>query len=234
MTLLRDHHEVTAFRFVDDLFLGWKKVIDTMMDGFTRERVGEWARWDATGRINVLDHATDSMLDSLAANGLREVALGIESGNERVLHYIDKRITPAMAVRVVQRLLTRGINVKGYFILGFPGETEQEIDDTETLIHQMWDATDHLPGSFRASVFEFRPYPGTPEWTRLMATGRYTIEQLLDYAPVDLTTGGIDETMYGRDEFNFSVGIQLSDASISYVRDKLTYLSRTQYARTLS
>jgi radical SAM superfamily enzyme YgiQ (UPF0313 family) len=234
MTLLRDHHEVTAFRFVDDLFLGWKKVIDTMMDGFTRERIGEWARWDATGRINVLDHATDSMLDTLAANGLREVALGIESGNERVLHYIDKRITPAMAVRVVQRLLTRDINVKGYFILGFPGETEQEIDDTETLIHQMWDATDHLPGSFRASVFEFRPYPGTPEWTRLMATGRYTTEQLLDYTPVDLTAGGIDETMYGRDEFNFSVGIQLSDAPIGYVRDKLTYLSRAQYARTHS
>ncbi|WP_280316616.1 B12-binding domain-containing radical SAM protein [Nocardia wallacei] len=232
MTQLREQHEVTAFRFVDDLFLGWKKVIETMMDGFTRERIGEWACWDATGRINVLDRTSDAMLDTLAASGLREVALGIESGNERVLSYIDKRITPDMAVRVVQRLLTRGINVKGYFILGFPGETAQEMDDTETLIHQLWDATDQLPGSFRASVFEFRPYPGTPEWTRLIATGRYTAEQLLDYTPVDLTADGIDETMYGRDEFNFSVGIQLSDAPISHVRDKLTYLSRTQYARS--
>ncbi|MEU2040476.1 B12-binding domain-containing radical SAM protein [Nocardia niwae] len=232
MTLLRDQLDVRAFRFVDDLFLGWKKVIDTMMDTFTHERVGDWARWDATGRINVLDHTSDAMLDVLAANGLREVALGIESGNERVLSYIDKRITPDMASRVVRRLLERGINVKGYFILGFPGETTQEITDTETLIHQLWDATDHLPGQFRASVFEFRPYPGTPEWTRLIATGRYTPEQLLDYTPVDLTSGGVDETMYGRDEFNFSIGIQLSDAPIDYIRNKLTELSRAQYART--
>ncbi|MDE1675207.1 hypothetical protein [Nocardia gipuzkoensis] len=137
-----------------------------------------------------------------------------------------------MASRVVRRLLQRGINVKGYFILGFPGETTQEINDTEALIHQLWNATDQLPGSFRASVFEFRPYPGTPEWTRLMATGRYTPQQLLDYSPVDLTAGGVDETMYGRDEFNFSVGIQLSDAPIDYVRDKLTELSRAQYTRT--
>lgn len=232
MNQLREQHGVTAFRFVDDLFLGWKKVIETMMNGFRSERIGDWARWDATGRINVLDHASDAMLDTLAANGLREVALGIESGSDRVLRYIDKRITPEMAVRVAHRLLIRGINVKGYFILGFPGETTQEIDDTETLIHRLWDATDHLTGTFRASVFEFRPYPGTPEWTRLMATGRYTPQQLLDYTPVDLTAGGVDETMYGRDEFNFSTGIQLSEAPISYIRDKLTYLSRTQYART--
>lgn len=232
MTQLREQDDVTAFRFVDDLFLGWKKVIETMMNGFSAEHIGDWAHWDATGRINVLDHTSDTMLDTLAANGLREVALGIESGSDRVLRYIDKRITPEMAVRVAHRLLIRGINVKGYFILGFPGETKQEIDDTETLIHRLWDATDHLPGTFRASVFEFRPYPGTPEWTRLMATGRYTPQQLLGYTPVDLTAGGVDETMYGRDEFNFSTGIQLSEAPIGYIRDKLTYLSRTQYART--
>ncbi|MBB5915104.1 radical SAM superfamily enzyme YgiQ (UPF0313 family) [Nocardia transvalensis] len=231
MLELRGRRGVTAFRFVDDLFLGARRVIDTMMTGFTAERIGEWARWDATGRINVLDRATDTTLNTLASNGLREVALGVESGNEEMLHYIDKRITPDMAVRVVERLLDRGISVKGYFILGFPGETRQQMDDTEALIHRLWDAADHRPGHFRASVFEFRPYPGTPEWTRLMATGRYSAEQLLDYAPVDLTSGGVDESMYGRDEFNFSVGLQLSDAPVGYVHDKLSYLSRTQYAR---
>ncbi|MBF5001804.1 radical SAM protein [Nocardia sp. BSTN01] len=66
-----------------------------------------------------------------------------------------------------------------------------------------------------------------------MDTGRYTPEQLLAYTQVDLTEGGVDETMYGRDEFNFSIGIQLSQAPISYIHDKLTYLSRTQYARSL-
>ncbi|WP_208544488.1 B12-binding domain-containing radical SAM protein [Saccharomonospora piscinae] len=58
---------VTAFRFVDDLFLGAKRVIDRMMTAFTAERVGEWAVWDATGRINVLHRASDTVLDTLAA-----------------------------------------------------------------------------------------------------------------------------------------------------------------------
>lgn len=110
---------VTAFR-VDDLFLGARRIIDQMMTAFTAQQVGDWARWDATGRINVLHRAGDATLDLLADNGLREVALGVESGSQRMLSYIDKRITPDMARSVVRRLAERGIHVKGYFILGFP------------------------------------------------------------------------------------------------------------------
>lgn len=222
---------VRAFRFVDDLFLGARRVIEKMMEAFMAERVGEWARWDATGRINVLYRASDATLELLAENGLREVALGIESGSARVLDYIDKRITPEMAVEVVRRLGKRGIGVKGYFILGFPGETQEEIDATERLVHRLWEVTDRLPGRFRASVFEFRPYPGTPEWHRLMQTGRYTPAELLNYSAVDLTNGGVDEAMLGRDEFNFSTNVQFSDAPIDVVRAKLVALAHAQHGR---
>ncbi|MBB5807925.1 radical SAM superfamily enzyme YgiQ (UPF0313 family) [Saccharothrix ecbatanensis] len=222
---------VTAFRFVDDLFLGARRVIDHMMSTFTTERVGDWAVWDATGRINVLHRASDETLDILARNGLREVALGIESGSERMLTLIDKRIDPAMTKTVVCRLTERGINVKGYFILGFPTETPREIAATVRLVRELWDLTDPLPGRFRASVFEYRPYPGTPDWHRLMATGRYTADQLLDYSPVDLTDAGVDESMRERDEFNFSVNVQLSEAPIDHVRAQLVALTREQHAR---
>ncbi|MEU4244232.1 radical SAM protein [Actinoplanes sp. NPDC026619] len=231
MSELRARYGVTAFRFVDDLFLGARRVIDTMTTAFAAARVGDWAVWDATGRINILDRASDQTLDALVANGLREVALGIESGNPRVLEYIDKRIHPDMIRTVVRRLTERGINVKGYFILGFPGETAGELADTVRLVHQLWDATDGLPGRFRSSVFEFRPYPGTPEWTRLMATGRYTAEQLLAYDAVDLTSDGVDEAMRQRDEFNFSVGIQFGDVPVEQIRRRLAELSREQHAR---
>jgi len=222
---------VNAFRFVDDLFLGARRVIEQMMSAFAAERVGDWARWDATGRINVLRRATDQTLDTLADNGLREVALGVESGSERMLAYIDKRITPDMAKTVISRLTERGINVKGYFILGFPTETAEEIDATVRLVHELWDATDHLPGRFRASAFEYRPYPGTPDWHRLMATGRYTADQLLNYSAVDLTSGGVDESMRERDEFNFSVNLQLSAAPIEQVRANLIRLAHAQHER---
>ncbi|UVS80610.1 B12-binding domain-containing radical SAM protein [Actinokineospora sp. UTMC 2448] len=225
---------VEAFRFVDDLFLGARRVIDRMMTAFTAEQVGSWARWDATGRINVLHRCPDTLLDTLATNGLREVALGIESGSPRMLELIDKRITPDMAADVVRRLTERGIDVKGYFILGFPSETAAEIDSTVDLVHRLWNLSDHQPGRFRASVFEYRPYPGTPDWHRLIATGRYRPEQLLDYQPVDLTDQGLNEAMRERDEFNFSVNLPLADAPIDYIRDRLTHLTQAQHDRRTS
>lgn len=234
MHALREDQRVTAFRFVDDLFLGARRVIDQMMAAFTVEHVADWAVWDATGRINVLHRASDTTLDVLASNGLREVALGIESGSERMLAAIDKRITPDMTRSVVRRLTERGINVKGYFILGFPNETHEEINATVELVHHLWDLTESLPGRFRASAFEYRPYPGTPDWHRLMATGRYSTAQLLDYTAVDLTKGGVDESMRERDEFNFSVNLQLSDAPIAYVRNRLVHLAHEQHQRKVS
>lgn len=225
---------VTAFRFVDDLFLGARRVVEQMMSAFSAEHVGDWAAWNATGRINVLHRASDDTLDTLAANGLREVALGIESGSDRMLTLVDKRITPAMTHTVVRRLTERGINVKGYFILGFPTETREEIDTTVRLARDLWTLTDPLPGTFRASAFEYRPYPGTPDWHRLLATGRYTPDQLLNYTAIDLTDAGVDESMRERDEFNFSVNLQLSDAPIGYVRTQLVALSREQHQRKTS
>ncbi|HEV8111559.1 MAG TPA: radical SAM protein [Planctomycetota bacterium] len=230
---LRDTYGVTAFRFVDDLFLGAKRVIETMMTAFTAERVGDWCVWDATGRINVLDRLSDVTLDKLVAAGLREVALGVESGSPRVLEYIDKRIDPDMVRRVIRRLSERGLSVKSYFVLGFPTETREELAATVGLVRDLWDLTGQLPGRLRASVFEFRPYPGTPEWTRLMATGKYDARQLLDYSTVDLTSNGLDEAMRARDEFNFSVNIQFGEATIEEVRSHLLDLSREQHERNV-
>lgn len=231
MTALHDHYGVTAFRFVDDLFLGYERFIRQCMAAFTVAGIGYRYVWDATGRINILHRMNEDMLALLRLNGCREVALGIESGSERLLRYMGKRITPEMTRSVVRRLTAQGINIKGYFILGFPTETRDELDATVRQVYDLWDIADGQPGRFRASVFEFRPYPGTPEWQRLIATGQYQPQQLLDYTAVDLTAGGVDEAMRGRDEFNFSVNIQFGEATVDEVRARLTELSRAQYQR---
>jgi anaerobic magnesium-protoporphyrin IX monomethyl ester cyclase len=231
MDELHARYGVTAYRFVDDLFLGYERFIRSCMVAFGEHGVGGRYVWDATGRINILYRASDALLDTLAANGLRQVALGVESGSERLLNYMGKRITPAMTRSVVHRLITRGISVKGYFILGFPTETRKELGDTVEHVYDLWRIAERGPGKFRASVFEFRPYPGTPEWNRLIATGQYSSRQLLDYTAVDLTEGGLDEAMRDRDEFNFSVNIQFGEATVREVRARLVELSREQYRR---
>ncbi|MFE2579376.1 B12-binding domain-containing radical SAM protein [Streptomyces sp. NPDC059378] len=228
---LHDAYGVTAFRFVDDLFLGVGRVIEEQMKAFTRHKIGDRYVWDATGRINVLNRLTDTDLDRLVTNGLREVALGIESGSDRILAAMDKRIDAEMTERVARRLVAHGIGVKGYFILGFPGETKADLDATVRHIRTLWAISDQHCGSIRASVFEFRPYPGTPVWTTLTAEDGYDPDDLLAYGDVDLTQNGADESMRQRDEFNFSVGIQFGDVALPEIRSTLAMLTREQHER---
>ncbi|MFJ5779272.1 B12-binding domain-containing radical SAM protein [Streptomyces sp. NPDC093094] len=228
---LHEQYGVTAFRFVDDLFLGAGRIIDEQMDAFTRHQIGDRYVWDATGRINVLDRLTDADLHRLVSNGLREVALGIESGSDRILAAMDKRISAEMTERVTLRLVAHGIGVKGYFILGFPGETRADLEATVQHIRSLWALADRHPGDVRASVFEFRPYPGTPVWRTLTEQGGYDPEDLLAYADVDLTDEGAEESMRQRDEFNFSVGIQFGDVPLTEIRSTLAMLTREQHQR---
>lgn len=224
MHMLSVEYGVTAFRFVDDLFLAQAAHMSRVLPRFVATGVAKKWVWDATGRINVLAKAADPLLDLIREAGCREVALGIESGSARVLQYIDKHISPEMTLKAVRALTTRGISVKGYFILGFPNETVEEMLSTVSLVHKLWHETAHDEGRFRCSVFEFRPYPGTPEWSRLIKSGRFTAHQMLNYEHVDLTEGGKKHFLLERDEFNFSVGIQFGEAPVSRVRKEVAKL----------
>ena len=146
MSQLHAAYNVTAFRFVDDLFLGYERYIRRCMTAFLAAGIGNRFVWDATGRINILNRMSDDMLELLKANGCREVALGIESGSERLLQYMGKRITPDMTRSVVRRLTERGISVKGYFILGFPTETRDELHATVRQVYELWHITERQPG----------------------------------------------------------------------------------------
>jgi len=231
MEYLAMRYGATAFRFVDDLFLASPAFMRKCLAAFKEHDIGGKFTWEATGRINILSRAPDPLLDLMKETGCREVALGIESGSERLLNYMGKRITPDMTKGTVQALTSRGINVKGYFILGFPTESHSDLEDTIRIIHELWDISDREAGTFRCSVFEFRPYPGTPEWNRLMATGRYREEDLLRYESVDLTDNGQIRELLERDEFNFSVNQQFGEVPISFVRERLTLIMMEQKER---
>ena len=51
------------------------------------------------------------------------------------------------------------------------GFARGDLRDTVRLVYDLWDVANGQPRRLRVSVFEFRTYPGTPEWHRLMATG---------------------------------------------------------------
>ena len=161
----------------------------------------------------------------MVQSGCREVALGIESGSDRLLEYIDKKLSRVQILRAVEKLLKVGISVKGYFILGFPTESHTEFEETLSLIEELWALSDRCEGSFRCSVFEFRPYPGTPEWDRLLNTGKYTEELLLSFDHENIEAGA------ARDQFNFSANIQFSETPLQTVREAIAKVMKKQAQR---
>ena len=85
--------------------------------------------------------------------GCVEIQIGIESGNNRILKHIGKNITVEQIKEKVLILKESGLRWLSFFIIGFPSETKQEIEDTLNLISEI------KPSQVCISIFA--PYRGT-------------------------------------------------------------------------
>ena len=94
------------------------------------------------------------MLNELAEAGCRHITYGVESGSERVRREIMKRWATNQRFRDVFRWTKEaGIMATANYIIGTPGETVAEMQETITLHHEL------QPVDF--GYFVFYPYPGT-------------------------------------------------------------------------
>ncbi|HEY3353880.1 MAG TPA: radical SAM protein [Polyangia bacterium] len=73
---------------------------------------------------------------ALHAGGVRATALGIESGDARVLGLMDKGVTPAGARAAMRALAGAGIAVEAMLMTGFPTETAAEARATVRLVEE--------------------------------------------------------------------------------------------------
>jgi hypothetical protein len=71
-----------------------------------------------------------------AESGCYRVRLGIESASARVLDAMDKMTTPKVISDVLKTLAAAGIRTTTYWIVGFPGETEEEFQETCDFIRE--------------------------------------------------------------------------------------------------
>ncbi|BDI61549.1 tRNA (N6-isopentenyl adenosine(37)-C2)-methylthiotransferase MiaB [Qipengyuania nanhaisediminis] len=119
-------------------------------------------RVDGLERIRyTTSHPNDMEDDLIAAHG--EIAklmpylhLPVQSGNDRVLKAMNRAHTAESYLRLLERFREArpDIALSGDFIVGFPGETEAEFEDTLALIDTV--------GYAQAFSFKYSPRPGTP------------------------------------------------------------------------
>ena len=106
-------------------------------------------------------HPNDMTDDLIEAHGTCDklmpyLHLPVQSGSNRILKAMNRKHTAEEYLQVIERIRAArpDIMLSGDFIVGFPGETDQDFEDTMSLIR----ATNY--GS--AFSFKYSTRPGTP------------------------------------------------------------------------
>ncbi|WP_303722266.1 radical SAM protein [Malonomonas rubra] len=131
---------------------------------------------DRGGQVSVsslrLDALRASEVASLHASGLRTAAIAPEAGSQRLRDLINKNLDEEQILHAVQLLADGGIrNLKLYFLIGLPNETQVDLDELIALtekIRLIWREAGRARGqmgSVTLSVNPFIPKPFTPlQW----------------------------------------------------------------------
>lgn len=115
-----------------------------------------------SGRVESYD---EEMAEILKSIGVKAIALGLETGSDRVLKRIKngKKMTIAEELKIVEKMNNDGFQVHGMFMINTPDETMEDLQETVAFIHK-------LPLT-KLSVAVAVPYYATEWWDIGLAQG---------------------------------------------------------------
>ncbi|MCP4649289.1 MAG: radical SAM protein [PVC group bacterium] len=145
---LQEKYGIKYVSFVDDLLVVNKKWAIALCQGM-RER-GINIEWDCCGRIGVMDE--ELLLEMKKAN-CRCVIYGIEFGSQKILDWIQRCYTIQQVIDTVEMTAKAKIPIKGLFMMGYPTETKETLQETISLAKKL--KLDYVTLSIVA------PYSGT-------------------------------------------------------------------------
>ena len=170
MEYLMQEFGVREFNIVDDNFTHNRAVVEAFCRGIIER--GWDIHWSGSTGIR-LDSLDEDLLGLMRRSGCYSFYVGIESGSQRILDLMKKHLT-LETIRAGVRMISRsGIDVSGFFIIGYPGETREDILATISFAQE-------LP-LFKAHFFHFTALPATEAYDMLVQQGKI---------------GGLDDSMF--------------------------------------
>jgi len=188
-TLLEDirylvsEFKLDGIKFYDaDFFINLKRVVrfaTSLLDD------GPPIAWAASVNPKDIQRAQafyPDFLRLLKKSGCSRLLMGVESGSNRVLQdIVGKEITREEIWKVAQSIAAHDILGSYTFIVGFPGETETEQNETFKFIEELW----RLQPQPETRVHIFAPYPGTPLFETALQYGFEPPKSLEDWSHYD-------------------------------------------------
>ncbi|MDD5358598.1 MAG: glycosyltransferase [Candidatus Nanoarchaeia archaeon] len=146
---IRKNGGIGSVMIHDDL-LGSKKWLGEFIEkwGKNLNHIPWWCQLRADTIIKMKEFIPD-----LADIGLTYVSVGLESGSQRMLDFLQKGVTVEQNIEACHILHESGINIFGNYIVGLPTETPDDLDQTEKMLSQI------RPEFHSASTYT--SYPGS-------------------------------------------------------------------------
>jgi radical SAM superfamily enzyme YgiQ (UPF0313 family) len=116
--------------------------------------------WDVRARVNTVD---EKLLRLMKQAGCMRIHYGVEAGTEKILKILRKNITIPMVKKAFSLTKSAGIETAGYFMIGSPTETIEDIKDTAKLAKELF------PDYVHFSVLT--PFPATDLYLKGLDSG---------------------------------------------------------------
>ena len=144
---LRDRYNLDGIWFKDSIFNMNPTWIKEFCNLMIEKKVG--ISWQANTRIDLVD---EEQLKLMKEAGLVQLDFGIESGSNRTLSRLRENITVDQIKEKI-KFVRKYVKVFGFFMIGIPGEEEQDVLETFELAKELkldtssWSIYSPLPGS---------------------------------------------------------------------------------------
>jgi anaerobic magnesium-protoporphyrin IX monomethyl ester cyclase len=145
---LKDEYHVDYIRFCDDVFGVSRPWIDRLLTLLIAEDLH--LRWECLARVDLLK---PELLRRMRTAGLERVYVGVESGSQKMLDLMNRGTRLAQVERTADALRKEGIRQFWFLMLGYPGETLEDIEATLQLFRRF------SPEEYSVSIAV--PVPGT-------------------------------------------------------------------------
>lgn len=145
---LKKNYGIREILFEDDTFVIFKKRLVELCETLIKEKIN--ISWSCNGRVHAVKPEILSMMKKA---GCWQIAYGIESGDPDILEFSKKRINIDQIRQALKWTHEAGILTKGFFILGFPKETDETLARTITFAKSVY--LDDI------SVSQMTPFPGS-------------------------------------------------------------------------
>ena len=146
--MVHGKYRTTQFTFKDDSFTVNRKRVEELCHKILQKKLH--INWECNTRADLIDGA---LLNLMKKSGCNFIKIGIESGSEKILGAMNKKISLSLSRKIAPMLRKSGIHWTGYFLIGVPGETVEDINKTVQFMREL------NPDTALLGVYE--PFPGT-------------------------------------------------------------------------